>query len=210
MQRFKVTSYPTSVEPVSLDLVKAQLRITNTADDVYLTALIKEAREMLELYTGRAIIAQNITESLDIEAFPEPYWNGVRQGSILMFTPAPITLLNPPIVSITQMRTYDINNASAIYPSTSYRLDNSDPLQFSRLTFNYGAVWPSLLRRNNSVEIDYLAGWADGTVPAGISAAIRAIVVYCYSNRAPCSESCVSACGAASALRSYMMARASI
>jgi uncharacterized phiE125 gp8 family phage protein len=210
MLRDKLVSYVSSVEPVTLAQVKEQLRITTTADDTYLNELISIARETLELRLGRAIISQNRTCSFDIFRQNDPYWDGVRDGSILVFTPAPMRLPMPPVQSITQMRTYDIGNVSAVYSAASYRLDDSDPLQFSRLIFNYGAVWPTQLRTYNSVEVDYLAGYVDGTVPKALSQAIRSLVAYCYANRAPCTDGCISACGLNESISLYEMKRAAV
>jgi uncharacterized phiE125 gp8 family phage protein len=208
VKRFNVTLI-TGTEPVTLDKMKSALRVTSTGDDAFLTDLIKEAREVLELYTGRAIIAQNITESLDLDGDVIDKWRDPEIHSILQFSPDPIILANPPVRSISQVRVFDTGNVSSVYSATAYRLDNSDPKQYSRLVFNYGASWPSFLRRLNAVEIDYLAGYLDGSVPSAMIAAIRALTAYCYMNRVPCSDSCIVPSGAAAAISQYKIIRAS-
>lgn len=212
MQRVTRTAI-TGTEPVSMAELKAQLRITSTADDAYLQKLIPRAREVAEKLTRRSIIAQSLTLSLDFKGMQprgrDEWWDGVREGSILMFTPAQLTLLQPPTQTIVQVRTYDVNDQSSVFSASNYRLDNSDPMQYARLVLTYGAIWPAALRYLNSIQIDVTAGWADGTVPEGIQGAIADLAAWAYTHRAPCNESSACACGAAESLRPYTMMEAS-
>ncbi len=208
MQRIKVTAI-TGEEPLSLASLKSRLRITSNQDDDYLNEIRVQAREMAEALTRRSIPLQTVTASIDFEGCPptgsDPWWDGIRSGSILMFTPAYMTLLAPPAVSITQIRTYDLNDVSSVYPSTNYRLDASDPMQFARIVLNYGSIWPASLRYLNSIEVDFVAGWANGAVPKAIVGAIAAIAAYMYANRAACDAACCEKCGALAMLRPFFM-----
>ncbi len=212
MQRAKVTA-TTGTEPVTLDELKGQLKITSIADDAYLTKLIPRARLMAETLTHRAIVLKTVTLSLDFMGVNpkgrDPWWDGMKEGSILMFTPAELRLLMPPTVSIAQVRTYDLTDQSSVYASTNYRLDNSDPKQHARLVLAYGSIWPATLRALNSVEIDVVAGWSNGTVPEDIVGAIQDMAAWAYAHRAPCNEACACASGAMETLRPYFMMRAS-
>jgi hypothetical protein len=52
-----ITVTPPTVEPITLDEAKAQLRLTSgfTADDPYITSLIPVARDRSEKYCNRYI-----------------------------------------------------------------------------------------------------------------------------------------------------------
>lgn len=64
MARFALTIAPTS-EPITLAEVKAHARVSHARDDAYLSALIAAARRKAELDTGRALITQTWTATLD-------------------------------------------------------------------------------------------------------------------------------------------------
>ena len=51
---------PTGSEPVTTAEVKAQLKITFTADDALIEALIPVARDMIEQYTGVSIVQRKV------------------------------------------------------------------------------------------------------------------------------------------------------
>jgi hypothetical protein len=208
MQRIKIVAI-TGTEPLSLASLKSRLKITSNADDDYLNEIIVQAREMAENLTRRSIILQTLRASIDFEGCPptgsDPWWDGIRQGSILMFTPAYLTLLAPPAVSVESIKTYDLNDTMSVYSAANYRLDNSDPMQYARVVLNYGAIWPSAMRYLNSIEIDFTAGWANGTVPKAIVGAIAAMAAYMYANRAACDAACCEKCGALAMLRPYFM-----
>ncbi len=212
MQRV-TQSVITGTEPVSLAELKSQLRVTALNDDAYLTSLIKRAREVLERVTRRTIIASTLTISLDFRsAYPagrDPWWDGMKEGSMVLFTPAAIQLLQPPTQTIAAVRTFDIYDNSSVYAPSNYRLDKSDPMQYGRMVLAYGAIWPSTMRALNSIEIDVTAGFADGTVPEGLKGAIQDLAAYSYINRAPCNEAAACACGAEDSVRPYIMMEAS-
>ncbi len=212
MQRVKPLT-TTGAEPATVQELKEQLRITTSADDAYLQKLIPRARLVAEALTHRTIVRQTMTLSFDFDGRnpkgKDPWWDGMREGTILMFTPASMMLLRPPTVSIQAVRTFNITDTSSVYAATNYRLDNSDPMQFARLVLTYGSIWPASLRRLNSVEVDVTAGWADGTVPQDIVGAIIDIAAWAYTHRAPCNEAAACACGANESLRPYVMMQAS-
>lgn len=56
----------TGTEPVELNLAKAHLNISHTADDSYIEMLIASAREDAENFTGRSFVAKTI-EYFDME-----------------------------------------------------------------------------------------------------------------------------------------------
>lgn len=98
-----------SVEPITLAEVKTHLRLTGTAEDVYLWQLIRGARERVEAFTGRALITRTVT--LDLTA---------------QESRPPIRLLYPPVASITSVTGYD-NDANTTTVSTSnYFLSGDD------------------------------------------------------------------------------------
>ena len=59
---------PPTVEPVTLDEAKAHLRVTDSAQDSYIQALIRAAREWCEEFQGRAYLQQELV--LHLERWP--------------------------------------------------------------------------------------------------------------------------------------------
>lgn len=59
----------TGTEPVSITDAKSWLKVDFSSDDTLLTALIKQVREHIENFTGRAFVASDVVLNLtDIEA----------------------------------------------------------------------------------------------------------------------------------------------
>ena len=61
-----VISTPPIVEPVSLDQVKAWLKVDWDTEDALIETLISAAREKCEQYTNRAFVSQGITETFGV------------------------------------------------------------------------------------------------------------------------------------------------
>ena len=96
---------PPAIEPVSLAEAKAQLRLDTDADDVYVTALITVARERVELFLRRALIAQSFEYTLD--QFPA--------NKYLTYTTSFINLPRPPLQSVEWIKTSTMPAISKLY-----------------------------------------------------------------------------------------------
>lgn len=205
----KVTTKP-SIEPVSLDEVKASLRYTSSAQDELITQYITDARQMVERYTSRKLITQTVTGY----GFPYAYnqdqwWDGYKMGPISALNGrlSHIELDHGPVQSIQSVSTFDISNVAIVYASSNYYLDNYDEDRMPRLEFNENADYPGALRQENNWQVVYVAGYGDerSDVPADIRRAIVLLAGYLWSNRGACSDEgeCIGGCGAKSMLDKY-------
>lgn len=180
-----------AAEPVTLDELKTHLRITDTSEDDYLTALIAEARQEIEDLTGIAFISQEWLLTLDRwPAAREDWWDGVREahpdilygGNRQNF--ASVVLPRYPLVTVDTITVYPETGAgTAVTIANVFDVDTQSLR--GRLTIKRGAVWPIALRANNAIEIAYTAGYgADATaVPAPLKRAIRQMAAYAYEHR---------------------------
>lgn len=157
---------PPAVEPVTLAETKLHLRVTTSADDDQITALITTARELVEQSLSRALISQTLELVLDS-------WPG-----------STIILPRPPLVSVTSIVYTDDAAADATFASTNYLVDaDSTP---GRIRLKSGKTWPSTtLQDLNAVRVRYVAGYgAAGTnVPQPIRQAILLLIGDWYENR---------------------------
>lgn len=147
-----VVTAPT-IEPVSVTEVKNRLRISNTADDSDLTALIIAARRQVEKDTNASLVST--VWDLTFDRFPqdERY----------------IRLPRWPLVSVTSLTSYDQSDVASVLAASNYLVDiASKP---GRLVLNTTAVWPlgAGLRYYNGGVIRYTAGFS------GTSKAITSI-----------------------------------
>ena len=153
------------LEPVSLDEVKAHVRVAVQDDDALLYALIKAARAYVETFTHRALPAQTWDWKLD--AFP---------GGALV-------LPKPPVTSITSITYLDSTGTSQTWLSSLYRTDlPTDPHgPRARITPAYGEVYPSTYPVTNAVTVRFVSGYS--TIPPSLSAAMKLLVGHWYEHR---------------------------
>jgi hypothetical protein len=207
LQKYKDVTNP-AVEPVTLAELKAHLRITESAEDAYLTTLIVVARVTLESITRRTIARRTVQLFMDF--FPcnhDEWWDGVRDGSMTELNGRGnfFTIPRPPLVSVQSIKTYDDADASATFSASNYYVDTASDNLLGRVALRSGGVWPTALRTRNAVEVNYTAGYADGLVPAPLKHAILVLAAHAYANRGDCSEECASACGASMLASPYIM-----
>ena len=120
-----------------------------------ISPLITAAREYCENITGLALAAQTI------QAYPDT-WGLWR-------------LPRPPIVSVTSIKYYDIDDAVATMAAADYQLDTVDGL------VNI-LEWPATdLRDLNPIVIEYVAGYT--TCPMAVRQAMLLLIAHWYQNR---------------------------
>lgn len=212
MRRISELTTP-AVEPVTLDEVKAHLRVTNTSDDLWLTAALKAARLMAEDYTHMAFIQRTFRQTMDwTTGQNEEWWNGVRSAPISVLSSTPIELLKPPLVSVQSVTVFGDDDTPTVVDPSIYIVDAVDQLQYGRVVLRRGNVWPVVLRVVNGLQIDFTAGLATAAVnlPQDIPIAIKMIVMWLYENRGCESvdvKGAIAPSGAGMILDSYRMIR---
>lgn len=157
---YKITNVP-STEPITLDEAKTHLRVTDTAEDTFITSLIVVAREWCEQYEHR------------VYTYPQMVDVHYSEWGNKMLLP-----INP-VQSISQITYIDGAGTTQILNSDLYQLDNYSCPAFVYPA--YGASYPSVRSVHNAITITYIAGYT--TIPARVKHAIKLIVGYLYENR---------------------------
>lgn len=159
-----LTSGP-AVEPVTLDEVKAHLRIDGNAEDVLLSSLILTSRLHVEAALDIALIDQTWTLQLD-------RWPKACEVEI------PLS----PLHAITSVRVKDASGNWSTVPPTSYLTDVAS--RPARLIFN-AAGKPVPGTRAAGIEIAFSAGFGGtaSSVPAPLRHAINLLVAHWYEHR---------------------------
>jgi uncharacterized phiE125 gp8 family phage protein len=152
-----------AVEPVSLNEAKSHLRVDTTAEDAYITALIKAARQATESYTHRAFITQTWDLFLD------------------RFTPI-ITLPRPALQTVTHVKyTAPTGDLETLDPGEYQVSDSKDP---GRILPALGTSWPHLADVADAVQVRFVTGYGNAAaVPEPIQWAIKLILADLYDNR---------------------------
>lgn len=173
MLKLKLITPPT-IEPVTVDDVKPQLRIdeTDTDFDAILSPLIVAAREWCEEYQNRAYITQ--TWELALDHWPNDYQNNrVWLGDRYVKLPRP-TLQRVESVTYT-----DVDGETTDWDG--YAVDTySEP---GKVVPNDS--WPRVkLAPVNGIRIQYVAGYGDTAddVPQKIKQAITLLTVHWFEN----------------------------
>lgn len=162
---------PPAAEPVTLAEAKAHLRVEDTAEDSYITALIATARVAAESFTARAFLTQSWR--LQRDAWPS---DPCRPW---------IDLPRPPVLGVTEVRVRSADGDATVWDSALYSVDLAAAP--GRLYRRPGVLWPLLGRSLAGIEIDYDAGYgaAASDVPAPIRHAILMQVAYLFEHRDP-------------------------
>ena len=179
-----------AVEPVTVDQLDKHLRgdgVLASEDGDFLTSLIQSAREYVEEFTRRALITQSYTVVMDTwpptQGGALGWWDGVREGSIVMDQQNYLELPIAPLQSVTSVTTFDDDNSATVFDSNSYFLDTIS--QPGQLILNTGTVWPVFTRTRRGIEIVYVAGYGNAAtdVPAALRQAILQLASHWYENR---------------------------
>lgn len=208
--RVKVTTPPVN-KPITLQELKDHLRITSNDEDAYLTMLLDVAIDSAEQYTGRKFITQELTQLMDYAPAAEPWWDGVVEGPAIFATALPRTydLMWPPLQSVTEIATYDRDGSRSVFLASKYWVSANDPNIWGRITLKHGETWPTALRRVDSLETVFKAGYGDNAsdVPVAIRQGILVMAAYLYENRGDCPLAggcgCVEMAGAGPTLDTY-------
>jgi uncharacterized phiE125 gp8 family phage protein len=168
----KLVTAPTA-EPVSLEEIKEHCRISASTDDALLLSLIAAARSHAEQKTGRAMVEQTLTLTLD--EFP---------GTI-----GHIELPKPPLVSVTSVKYDDTDEVEQTLSADLYEVKDASDYCPAYIVPAYGETWPVTLAQPEAVRIVYKTGWpitgspAAPVTPEDIKAWIKIRVAGLYENR---------------------------
>lgn len=161
------TVEPTS-EPVTVEQLRAQTRVTISDDDSSLLAYLQAARHFAEVYQNRQLCTA--TYRLKLDWFPS--WT--------------IKLPFSPLQSVSSITYLDTGGSTQTLDSSLYLVDtDSAP---GRITPAYTKIWPVTRIQMQSVTITYVAGYATGAVPATTLHAIKLLAAHWYMNRESTTE----------------------
>lgn len=163
----KVITAPTA-EPLTLEEVKANLRIVNPDEDDDLSRMIRAARQMAEERLNRALMPQALAFGAD--AF-----------CTVLKVP------RPPLIEIDSLKYIDTDGDEQTMPDTGYLVDGfSDPPTISAAP---GTSWPSTRAQSGAVVVQYQAGYADATqVPEPIRQWMLLAIGAFYEHRSMVNE----------------------
>jgi uncharacterized phiE125 gp8 family phage protein len=157
-----ILTTPPAAEPVTLAEAKAHLRVTHGDDDVYISTLIKTARQGIEAQTGLGLVSQGWSVFLD--NWPD---NGV------------IELPLAPVLDIADIKVYGDDDTSAVIDPAHYYEDKvSRP---ARIILRGSRSWVAPGRVANGIEILLTIGFT--SVPEPLREAVLQLVGHWYETR---------------------------
>jgi uncharacterized phiE125 gp8 family phage protein len=180
-----------TAEPIDLASTKLHLRVTNSAEDAYISRLITACRDHGEYYTRRSWMPQTL--ALVMDRFP---WAGARGHlgglGLGVGSTALIRVERPPVTAITSITYYDeAGDQQTLDPST-YQVDlpRGPRAQYARIRPVGDTVWPDTERRRlDAVTVTYQAGYAlagsppASTVPAELIQGMFLMIGELYKTR---------------------------
>ena len=159
---------PPGAEPVTLEQVKAYLRVDHDAEDALIADLIASARGLVEDYLQRCLITRRLIERLD------RWGDRLRCGAFF--------LKRPDVRTIHAIKTFDANGAPEFFNPGRWRLDAASLP--SRILLNSGG-FPVPGRARQGIEIDFTCGYGDApeSIPAPIRNALLILIADRYERR---------------------------
>lgn len=159
--------------------VRKRLGLTKATEDDNLTAYIAAATQLLDGpdgWLGRALGPQTLRTS----GSNFPWFCGYGYSGYMGYSDAypgsqylryeAVKLPCPPIVSISSITYVDQNGVTQTLDPSAFRL--SQPRTLYPV---YGTFWPSARVDPDSVQITYVAGYADGIPPAILAAIVMGV-----------------------------------
>lgn len=154
-------------EPLSLDEVKAHLRVDGMAEDALLQSLVLTSRLHIEAALGLALITQSW--KLVLDAWPH---NGI------------VNLPIAPVQLVSDVRLMAQDGSAQSLDDNGYDVDASGrPARIYRRS----GTWPTPGRKHAGIEIDFAAGFgaAANDVPEPVRQALLLLVAHWYEHRDP-------------------------
>jgi len=163
MKTYQVITAATSY-PVSLTEAKSHLKVDTTADDTYITSIIKAATQLSEEYTNRFFI------------------NTVIEQTCSNFAQLQ-TLFKSKVSAVAHVKYYDSDNSLQTLSTTIY--DTQLKYEPSQIQLADDKSFPEITKRNDAVVARYTVGYgsAASDVPEIIKQAILLTIGNFYQNR---------------------------
>jgi uncharacterized phiE125 gp8 family phage protein len=165
--RYSTVKTTTSkIDPVSLDAVKAHLKITDDSENEVVAGFIKKAVDFLE--SRHALSFTDQTFEMRLDSFP--------CGEIEI----PIR----PVLSVESVRYRPADaGAEAALATSEYEVDTKSFL--AAVYPAYSKAWPSTLCIRNAVTVTFKAGYGTAAehVPARIKEALLLLIGHYHQNR---------------------------
>lgn len=150
--------------PVTLTEAANFCKVNEVDDHSVLQMLISAAREKCESLAGRTLLTT--TWDLKLPEFPKA-----------------ISLPMPPVVSVTSVKYYDLDNAEQTLTATTDYLTYLGNKSGTVYLPN-GATWPSTYDRPDAVVVRYVAGWtAAASIPSCLRQWVLEAIATMYENR---------------------------
>ena len=190
----------TGSEPVTLEELKAYLRVDHDEEDSLITSLGVAARQAIETKIQKVIPTTTFDYSLAELPFGGGYYDRrVRANpTIYNWLPthggAPIVLPRAPLKSITSITYIDSSGDSQVVPTSVYQaIPSSNGPGMVKLRPNQ--VWPIPYPTYGAVTIRFVAGMGDDgtTVPDAIKTVIKMVVDDIYNHRSANSDVAMTA-----------------
>lgn len=158
-----------SIEPLTVQQVKDQLRLEIDADDSIVRRYIKVARQWVEGQTRRALTEATYDYSIDYD-WPCKY--GMQR----------ITLPLNPVSSVTSVTYVDDNGASQTLAGSQYIVSARE--HGSYIAPAYDVEWPTVRHIPSAITIRFVAGVSDAEdVPEPLRHAVALIAAELYESR---------------------------
>ena len=163
MRAFKVVT-PATSNPITLTEAKTHLKVDTTADDTFITNLIKSATSSAQEYTNRFFIQTTIQQVGD-------KWEDISN------------LLKSPVASVTNIKYVDTSGSLQTLSTDVYFVD--DVNKPARIGLKPNQSFPEIIDRLNAVQVNYVVGLATGSdeVEEGIRQALLLTNGNWYQNR---------------------------
>jgi uncharacterized phiE125 gp8 family phage protein len=158
-----LTTAPT-IEPVTLDEARLWLRLDAHDEDDTVTNLVRAARNYVETVSGRSLITQTWTWTMD--GFTDALY-------------CPVS----PVSAVSSIKYYDSNNALQTLSAATYEYDLHEDIAVIEPVSS--STWPSTYTRIDAVAVALVAGYGatPNTVPEEARTAIKMLVAHWFTRR---------------------------
>ncbi|MEQ1887568.1 MAG: head-tail connector protein [Alphaproteobacteria bacterium] len=183
-ERLSLLSAP-AIEPVSEAEALAHLRIDSEDELALMLGHIRTARQMVESWTGRALISQGWRWMMDSWTYAggDAWWDGVRQGAVRAGAARFIEIPKAPLQAVVSVTLFNDADQGVAWSPDNYFADTASTP--GRLVLRNTASAPQPQRAANGLQIDFTCGYGvgQGDVPAPLRQAVLMLTAHYFENR---------------------------